>query len=95
MTAPSTFSEVAATVVDDLTWSDPLFVWGYLRGHLDSLDVLGIDTNPDPDPAWLTAYFTRQRAEVRRARQYTRPPKTAAQIAAEVAWSWRTTERVA
>lgn len=93
MKQPRTFAEVAAAVVDDLTWSDPMFVWGYMRGHLDSLDVLGIDTNPDPDPEWLTSFLDRQRAEVRRRREYDRPPKTAQQIAAEVTWSWRQAER--
>ncbi len=93
MTHPRTFAEVAAAVVDDLTWSNPMFVWGYMRGHLDSLDVLGIDTNPDPDPEWLTSYLDQQRAAVARQREYRTPARTAQQIRAEVAWSWRQAER--
>lgn len=90
---PSTFAEAAVAFVDDVTRCNPYFTWGYLRGHLDCLDVLGVDVQPEPDPEWLARYFAEQRQTLAERRAYKTPARTAAQIAAEVAYSWRQAER--
>lgn len=79
--------------MDDVTRCNPYFTWGYLRGHLDCLEVLGVDVQPEPEPEWLARYFAEQRETLAERRAYKTSPRTAAQIAAEVAYSWRQAER--
>ncbi|WP_336922379.1 hypothetical protein [Aquipuribacter sp. SD81] len=77
--------------------SEPLYRWGWLDGYADACAVSGVTVAPLPSPQWLEDYLARQRSAVADARSYAHKPapKTAAQIAAEVAYSWRRAEVVA
>ncbi|WP_380166616.1 hypothetical protein [Jannaschia sp. R86511] len=96
MSEPVTFAEAAKVTLADIIWSGQREAQlAYMRGHLDVLDVLGIDTNPTPDPAWWTDWLAEQRRAAEAARDYSNKPapKTAAQIHAEVAHSWKVAQR--
>lgn len=86
----------------DVVRSDPKYRWGWYDGALQTLAVIGIDTDPviaasagevQPYDELLADVTSRNRAELARARKYTTPPRTVEQIAAETAWSWRCAER--
>lgn len=96
-----TLVEARAEVADVILEHEAYRV-GWSRGFLAATDLMGIDT--DPETALSTGQVTvhdplmdevaaRRRDELARAREYRTTARTAAQIAAQTAWSHRQWER--
>lgn len=96
-----TLAEARAEVADVVLEHEAYRV-GWSRGFLSAMDLMGVDT--DPETALSTGQVTvhdplmdvlaaRTRDELARAREYRSPALTAAQIAAQTAWSWRHADR--
>lgn len=70
-------------------------VWS--QGFHAALDLMGVDHESaavvSPHDTLLDAVAARRRAELAETRTYRTRARTAAEIAAQVAWSWRQVER--
>ena len=96
-----TLAEARAEVADDILAHDA-YRTGWARGYTAALDLMGVDTDPETalstgqvtvhDPL-MDAVAARRRAALAEVRRYRGPSLTAAQIAAQAAFSWRQVER--